>query len=190
MHEPFTQRAGQAPNPPVEPRRVRDGRPPAGDTAEAGAPGLVVGLGNCLMRDDGVGVHVIRELLRQPPEGVQLLEVGTDVFSAVSWMDNAPWVLAIDALDAGSVPGTLYTCDGSDIAAPVLPKSLHELGLFAVLEFLPPSRRPAITVLGIQPEIVDYGLDLSPALALALPGAVEAARSMIARAVNGARQRA
>jgi hydrogenase maturation protease len=141
--------------------------------------GLIVGLGNCLMRDDGIGVHVARELMREPLEGTLVLEVGTDVFSALSWMENASWVLAIDAMAAGGAPGTIYSCAGSEIAAAALPKSLHELGLLAVLEFLPPDRRPEIAVLGVEPEIVDYGLELSPALVKALPSAVEAARAMV-----------
>lgn len=189
LHGPLTRAVAYVPNPLAEPRRVRDCRPPAAGAARHPTPGLVVGLGNCLMRDDGIGVHVVRELMRTPPAGVQLLEAGTDVFSAVSWMDNAPWVLAIDAMDAAGAPGTIYTCDASEIAGPALPKSLHELGLFAVLEFLPSNRRPPITVLGVQPEIVDYGLELSPALTQALPMAVEATKALIDQAVKGTLRR-
>ncbi len=140
---------------------------------------LVVGLGNCLMRDDGVGVHAARELQRQPLKGTVVLEVGTDIFSAVPWLDGAGWVLAIDAMDAGKPPGTIYTCDADAVAAPMLPKSVHELGLLSVLEFIPKARRPRITVLGVQPAVVECGLELTPVLAQALPRVVTAAREMI-----------
>ena len=95
-------------------------------------------------------------------------------------------VLAIDAMDAAGAPGTLYSCSASQVAPPLLPKSLHELGLLAVLEFIPEHLRPEITILGVQPAVVDYGLELSPQVRLALPQIVEAAREIAAtgRAYN------
>ncbi len=132
------------------------------------------------MRDDGVVVHAVRQLMADPPPGTQLLEVGTDVFGAISWLEGAGWVLAIDAMDAAGAPGTLYSCSASQVAPPLLPKSLHELGLLAVLEFIPEHLRPEITILGVQPAVVDYGLELSPQVELALPQIVEAAREIAA----------
>ncbi|HWI56168.1 MAG TPA: hydrogenase maturation protease [Bacillota bacterium] len=139
-----------------------------------------MGLGNSLMQDDGVGVHAVRRLMADPPPGALIMEVGTDVFTAVSWLESVPWVLAIDAMDAGGRPGTIYHCDISDVADANRPISLHELSLVAVLEFIPVKRRPKITVLGVQPEVVQYGLDLSPALEKCLPKVLEAAQAMVA----------
>jgi hydrogenase maturation protease len=59
--------------------------------------------------------------------------------------------------------------------------SLHELGLLAVLEFLPQAHWPEISVLGVQPAVIDYGLELSAPLQEALPRVVAAARSIVAR---------
>jgi hydrogenase maturation protease len=140
---------------------------------------LIVGLGNCLLGDDGVGVHAVRQLAPQPPEGALLLEVGTDVFSAVPWLERVPRVLAIDALDAGQTPGTIYQCDSGEVSVERVRASLHELSLLAVLEFVDRTKRPAITVLGVQPAVIDYGLALSPALQEALPRVVQAARSVV-----------
>ena len=96
--------------------------------------------------------------MENPPPGALVLEVGTDVFSAIPWLETVPWVLAIDTMESGGAPGTLYVCDGADIATPALPKSLHELGLLSVLEFIPEKRRPEVSVLGVQPAEIDYGL--------------------------------
>jgi len=139
---------------------------------------LVAGLGNCLLRDDGIGVHAVRLLAANPPPGVLVLEVGTDVFSAVSWLERVPRVLAIDALDGGGAPGTIYQCHSSDISREQTIASLHELSLLSVLEFIPRNRWPEITVLGVQPELIEFGLQLSPALQHVLPAVVEAARSI------------
>jgi hydrogenase maturation protease len=140
---------------------------------------LIAGLGNCLVGDDGIGVHAVRELQANPPAGAHLLEVGTDVFSAIPWLESAPRVLAIDAMDAGGPPGTLYRCPGRDMSAAPARTSLHELGLLAVLEFIPPERRPEITVLGVQPASLEIGLELSPPVRAALPRVIKAARVIV-----------
>jgi hydrogenase maturation protease len=159
----------------------KDLPPPEGDSpgGDAATACLIVGLGNCLMRDDGIGVHAARRLMEARPPGATVIEVGTDVFGAISWLEGARWVLAIDAMDAGGAPGAIYSCRAADIAGPECPKSLHELGLVAVLEFIPEHLRPEVLILGVQPEVIDYGLELSPALERALPEVVLAAREMV-----------
>jgi len=141
---------------------------------------LIVGLGNSLLRDDGIGVHAVRLLAANPPAGTLVLEVGTDIFSAVSWLESVPRVLAIDALDAGGPPGTIYRCHSSDIWNEQPMTSLHELGLLSVLEFIPRNRWPDIAVLGVQPDAIEFGLELSPVLHAALPAVVNAARAIVA----------
>jgi hydrogenase maturation protease len=141
---------------------------------------LIVGLGNCLLCDDGIGVHAVRELTRQPPANALVVEVGTDVFSAVRWMEQAPRVLAIDAMDAGGEPGALYQCRAIEVGVERCQASLHELGLLAMLEFLPKNRQPEITVLGVQPAVIRYGLELSPVVQRVLPAVVGAARTIVA----------
>jgi hydrogenase maturation protease len=110
----------------------------------------------------GVGVHAGRQLAANPPAGTLVLEVGTDIFSAVSWLGSVPRVLAIDALDAGGPPGTICRCHSSDIWNEQPFTSLHELGLLSVLEFIPRNRWPDIAVLGVQPDRIEFGLALSP----------------------------
>jgi hydrogenase maturation protease len=142
---------------------------------------MIAGLGNCLLRDDGVGVQAAWQLMQQPPAGSLVLEVGTDVFSAAPWLERVPRVLAIDAMDAGGAPGTIYQCGAADVRAEQVRASLHEMGLLAVLEFVPRARWPVISVLGVQPLVIDYGLELSAPLLAVLPRVVEAARAIVAR---------
>ncbi|HEY9170697.1 MAG TPA: hydrogenase maturation protease [Verrucomicrobiae bacterium] len=151
----------------------------ASDTATPPA-GLIVGLGNSLLRDDGIGVHAVRQLAAHPLAGTLVLEVGTDIFSAVSWLESVPRVLAIDALDGGGPPGTIYRCHSSDIWNEQPLTSLHELSLLSVLEFIPRKRWPDIVVLGVQPDRIEFGLELSPVLRDVLPAVVDAARAIAA----------
>ena len=141
---------------------------------------LIAGLGNVLLKDDGMGVHAVRELKKNPPPGVLVVEVGTAVLDALHLFEWADKILAIDAMEAGGFPGTIYSFGMGDVAEG--PKvSLHELSLRGALRFLPRSVNPEIAVLGVEPEIIDYDLNLSPSLQRALPRLLREAKEIIAR---------
>lgn len=119
--------------------------------------------------DDGVGVHAVRALQQDPPAGAKIVEVGTAVLDALDWLEAADVVLALDAVQAGGVPGTIYRLDPAKLREPTPRTSLHEFDLRAVLRLLPPNRQPQVTVLGVEPARLDYGLELSPVVQAALP---------------------
>lgn len=141
---------------------------------------LVAGLGNLLLMDDGVGVHAVRAFQRRAPRGVLAVEVGTAVLDALHLFEWADRVLAIDAVRAGGVPGTLYRFGVEDVADRPVRGSLHEVDLVAGLRFLTHGHRPPITILGVEPETIDAGLDLSPSVRVALPRLVTAAKDVVA----------
>jgi hydrogenase maturation protease len=62
--------------------------------------------------------------------------------------------------------------------------SLHELDLLVALELIPGGRRPEISILGVEPAEIDYGLELSPAVKAAVPRVVDAVQDLIARLQN------
>ncbi len=140
---------------------------------------LVAGLGNLLLKDDGVGVHAVRALQHGVPRGVQAVEVGTAVLDALHLLEWADRVLAIDAMQAGGIPGTVYRFGMEDVADRAIRASLHEVDLVAALRFLTNGHRPEITVLGVEPETIDTGLDLSPSVQAALPRLVAAAQEIV-----------
>jgi hydrogenase maturation protease len=130
---------------------------------------LIGGLGNLLLKDDGVGIHAIRELKKSPPRGAVVAEIGTAVLDSLHLLEWADRILAFDAMQAGGPPGTLYSFSLSDAAPKPSNSSLHEMDLLAALRFLPKHRPAEVTVLGIEPGVIDYGLDLTPDVAAALP---------------------
>jgi len=140
---------------------------------------LIVGLGNPLLQDDGVGVHAVHELQKLDLPGVLSVEVGTAVFDALHLLENADRVLAIDAMEAGGAPGTIYSLGVADVADQGPKASLHELGLLAALRFLPPGKAPRISVLGMEPQTIAFGLELSPPLQATLPELVRAAAQIV-----------
>ena len=137
-----------------------------------------MGLGNVLLKDDGVGVHAVRELQRVLPRGVRAVDVGTAVLDALHLFEWADRVLAIDAVDSGGPPGTLYTFGVEDVDDPGLQMSVHQMNLLAVPQFLR-HRRPKVTILGVQPQAIDYGMELSPMLRTQLPRLVQTAKGII-----------
>jgi hydrogenase maturation protease len=142
---------------------------------------LVAGLGNVLLMDDGVGVHAVQVLQQDAPCGVCVVEVGTAVLDALHLFEWADMILAIDAMQAGGAPGTVYRFGEGDIAEGGMPVSLHELSIKAALRLLPSPPEAEIVFIGVEPGTIHYGLELTPAVQAALPRVVAAAREIIAR---------
>ena len=143
-------------------------------------PYLILGIGNCLLSDDGVGVHAARLLQAEPPPGTIVFAAETDFLSALPFLEQCRKALVIDAMDAGQPPGTLYRCRAEELTPTGRGHSLHSLGLLGTLEFLDAGYRPDVHILGVQPGRIELALDLSPEVAHALPQVVRAAREIIA----------
>jgi hydrogenase maturation protease len=80
---------------------------------------LVLGLGNILMRDEGVGVRVVERLLEDcefPPE-VEVLDGGTLGLGLLPWVEEADRLLVIDAVDMGLEPGSTARLEGDEVPA-------------------------------------------------------------------------
>jgi hydrogenase maturation protease len=142
---------------------------------------LIAGLGNLLLMDDGVGVHAVQELQKDPPKGAVVAEVGTAVLNALDLLEWADKVLAIDAMQAGGEPGTVYAFGTGDVEKGGIKTSLHELNLISALNFLKRKAKPEIVIFGVEPDRIDYGLELTPAVAAALPELTAAARKQVQR---------
>ena len=146
---------------------------------------LVAGLGNELLRDDGVGIHAVRLFLQtQSRLGANMIvaEIGTAVLDALHLIEWADYVLAIDAMQAGGPPGSVYAAPAADIEPGNKRQGgLHELNLLAALRLMPAGPQPQITILGVEPEVIAFGLDLSPRVEAALPRVVDEARNLITK---------
>jgi hydrogenase maturation protease len=143
----------------------------------ARCPTLILGVGNILLRDEGVGVHVIQALgrLDLPPD-VEVVDGGTAGFALVEILADRRKVIVVDAIAADCAPGTVVRLNGDDLAAPSAPPcSLHEVGL---AEALGAARQLGVApheviVIGVQPCQVSCGLELSPTLAALVPRIVD-----------------
>jgi hydrogenase maturation protease len=144
---------------------------------------VVVGVGNTILSDDGVGVHAARLLQDDPrvPAEVTILDGGTLGLELVPYVSDASRVLFLDALNSGEAPGTFARMTGSDLLGASSGWSVHQLGvadLIAALALM--STRPQdIVVLGVQPAYTDWGTALSPDVQAALPCLVDAALAQL-----------
>ena len=131
---------------------------------------LVLGLGNILLGDDGVGVRVVERLQSRCrfPADVLVLDGGTLGLDLLPYLEEAHRVLIVDALEMNSAPGTLTRLEDDEVEGSLSPKlSPHQMGL---RDLLGAARlcgfRPGELILwGIQPGSVEVGLELSPAVA-------------------------
>jgi hydrogenase maturation protease len=141
---------------------------------------LVAGLGNELLMDDGVGIHVIRLMHSCVSGSVLLAEIGTAVLDALHLLEWADFVICIDAVQANHPPGTVYHFEIGKAGKQGQLVSLHEMGIVGALRFVPEHLQPQeIMVVGVEPCVIDYGLELSQPVQDALPRAAEAVKSLI-----------
>ncbi len=129
----------------------------------------VIGLGNILLQDEGVGVHTVRALKRDFdfPEQVTLIDGGTLGLDLLPYVEGMEKVLFVDALELKKEPGTIAVLEDAEIPATLRPAfSFHQVGLADLLfasTFM--GMNPPKTVLvGIQPERIETGLALSETL--------------------------
>ena len=133
----------------------------------------VLGIGNLLLKDEGVGVHLVQELANiVDGNNVAIIDGGTspDIPSLIE--KNIDKLIVIDAVKADDKPGTVYRFSADDIDLDsVSPVSLHDIGILESLRMLALlDRQPKSTVIiGIEPKAIDFGLELSPELAKKLP---------------------
>lgn len=150
---------------------------------------LVLGLGNLLLADEGVGVHAARALIDEGcPGNVTVLDIGTAVLDALPAIEEADRIILIDAVKAGMEPGSVYRMPFDAFLRPECIASMHGFDLSRVLALAERHDVPEVTVIGVEPETIAWSLDLSAAVASALRVVLELLREEIhapARAAPG-----
>jgi hydrogenase maturation protease len=128
---------------------------------------FVLGLGNLLLQDEGLGVRALERLTAHYhlPSKVEAMDGGTLGLDLLPHLDRDMQLLILDAVEADQPPGTLVRLEGKAIQAAVtLKMSMHQVGLQELLALseLSGTLPPRIVVWGMQPASLEWGLDLSP----------------------------
>jgi len=140
---------------------------------------IVLGLGNTLHSDDGVGPQAIEKLRNDPrvPADVVLIEGGTLGLELLTYIWDCSYLLVLDAVDVGQPPGTLVRMSNQELQTLPGKGSVHQLGVADLLVALRvlAYRTPEAMLLGVQPATTEWGTELSPAVAAVLPALADAA---------------
>ncbi len=154
---------------------------------------LVLGIGNTLLSDEGVGIHIVQALLAAPEgarHGVEYLDGGTLSFTLAGPIQEADALIVVDAAQLNAAPGTVQTFVGEEMDRFLnanRKSSVHEVGLtdlrsIAILAGHWPARR---AMLGIQPQKLDWGEQPTEAVAAAIPLACRQINTLIDGWQNG-----
>jgi hydrogenase maturation protease len=147
-------------------------------SSEKPVPLLVLGLGNVLCGDDGLGavaVHLLERRYATPP-GVSVLDGGTLGLSLLPHLEQAREAILVDAIRAEGAPGSFVRLEGDEVAPAVAVRlSVHQVGVLDLLEAARwrdryPSR---LVLLGLVPQSLELGLSRTAAVEAALPGLVD-----------------
>lgn len=156
----------------------------AAHSEEPVAPLVVIGVGNELMRDDGVGVAVVRRLQEENLEGpVELIEGAVGGLDLVFYLEGRERAIIVDAARMGLEPGTVRLLQREEIESRLMPiASLHDIALHDVLELAELSGIGAeIVVVAVEPGEVLPGLGLTAPVAAAVPEMVRLVRQLVTR---------
>ena len=134
---------------------------------------VVLGVGNLLMSDEGVGVRCVELLERERvlPEGVVTIDGGCSSHELLADVEDVDLLIIVDAVSTGAAPGTVVRLDDDAVPSAFSNKmSPHQHGindLLATLRLL--DRAPKrVILLGVEPARLELGLELSPGVAAAL----------------------
>jgi len=146
---------------------------------------LVLGIGNILMSDDGVGVEVIKILQKEPdiPQNVLLIDGGTQGLDLMPYFENIDKVILIDAIvSKDKKAGDLVVIEHKDIITTLGQKmSVHEIGIVDLLVSLSliDKEPKELKLIGLTPQSVEFAYGLSQVVQKNIPTLIEAIKSQI-----------
>ena len=138
---------------------------------------LILGLGNILLGDEGVGVRVVEQLLsRSLPDEIEVIDGGTAGYELINFFEGKEKVIIVDAVKTDDTPGSVYKMDLSVVQEDeTVQLSLHQIGLKNVFKMASMmDLNPEVTLVGIVPkDYQDYNIGLSDEVEKAIPLAIE-----------------
>ena len=146
---------------------------------------FVLGIGNVLLGDEGVGCHVVHALEGIPLPDVKIIDGGTcpDAFQL---LEDADKLVIVDAVKGGGTPGQIYRFHLEDITLEQKPfLSLHDVGLVDNLMLMQLWRNIGeAVIIGVEPREINWGLELSPELQEKMPQIIDAILAELSTSAN------
>ena len=138
---------------------------------------VILGIGNLLLSDEGVGVHVANQLMEMDlPAEVSVVEGGTDGFRLIDIITEADRLIVVDAVKGGGPPGSIYHFDIDEVrdCPSGFKTSVHQIGILEVINLSGLiGKKPYTTVIGVEPKSLDMGMELSPEIKDKIPRMIQ-----------------
>ena len=138
---------------------------------------LILGIGNILHKDDGIGVYVVNHILESGmsvPEDADIVDGGTAGHDLIPLMKGYKKIIIVDALKANDVPGSVYRFSPDHLDCGKKLFSFHDFGIREILQSLRiMGENPVVEIIGIVPEDIDtLDIGISDSLRESLPQVV------------------
>lgn len=133
---------------------------------------VIIGIGNILLQDDGVGVHVIKQLENDKSlSTIKLVDGGTSTLDMLGYFLDYKKVVVIDCLRAGLKPGTIYKIKPEDIKSYKKENlSIHDVQILDVVEMANMmGKYPEVVIFGIEPEKIAVNLEMTAMIVSKIP---------------------
>lgn len=136
----------------------------------------ILGIGNLVRQDEGVGIHLLKALSGIVPASIDLIDGGTLGLALLDYVESASKLIILDAVDAGKSPGEVIVWRQEQVPYFLASKmSVHQVGFAEVLNLAKfrQSYPDEIAVIGIQPLALDWGTELTQPVRDSLPLAMQ-----------------
>jgi len=133
---------------------------------------VIIGIGNILLQDDGVGVHVIKQLENEKlPSTIELVDGGTSTLDMLGFFLDYKKVIVVDCLRAGLTPGTIYKIKPEDIKDYKKENlSIHDVQILDVARMANMMNKyPEVVIFGIEPEKIALELEMTQTMVSKIP---------------------
>jgi len=133
---------------------------------------VIIGIGNILLQDDGVGVHVITQLeMEALPSTIELVDGGTSTLDTLGYFLDYKKVIVVDCLRAGMEPGTIYKIHPEDIQSYQKENlSIHDVQILDVVRMANMmGKYPDVVIFGIEPKTIAVDLEMTDLLKAKIP---------------------
>ncbi|MDD4169822.1 MAG: HyaD/HybD family hydrogenase maturation endopeptidase [Desulfotomaculaceae bacterium] len=144
---------------------------------------VILGVGNLLLGDEGVGIHAINELKNESfSPSVKIIDGGTAGIDLLFWLEDADYVIIIDCIEANAEPGSILRLQADELLlnAPGQISSLHDISLQEMLFIAKKlGKLPPTIIYGVQPKNITLSDQLSPAVHRSLPRLLQLIRQEI-----------
>lgn len=160
------------------------------DTSISSKKTLILGIGNILKKDDGVGVFIANYLEENYPElseSVDIIDGGTAGFDLIEYMAHRERIIVIDALLAESPPGSIYHFNAQHLSDNSVIYSQHQVGLAKIIDMMKVmGHDPTIEIIGIVPGDIDSSeIGLSPEVASSVSKAALLVKETVFNNIDG-----